>query len=64
MTWGLVALFVMFSVYGIVRLSQSVLFNNKDVNTIDIPSFDPKKANKNSQTGPSVSPGFQPGSAR
>jgi hypothetical protein len=64
MTWGLVALFVMFSVYGIVQLSQSVLFNNKDVNTIDIPSFDPKKANKNSQTGSSVSPGFQPASAR
>jgi cytochrome b subunit of formate dehydrogenase len=43
MTWGLVALFVMFSVYGIVRLSQGVLFNNRDVNTIDIPAFTPKK---------------------
>lgn len=37
MVWGLVALFVMFSVYGIIKLTQSLLFNNQDVTTIRIP---------------------------
>ncbi len=39
MKWGLIALFVMFSVYGIIKLGQSILFQGKDVTTIDIPSF-------------------------
>jgi hypothetical protein len=43
MTWGLVALFVMFSVYGIIRLAQSVLFGSKDVSTINIPTFNFKR---------------------
>lgn len=37
MGWGLVALFVMFSVYGIIKMTQGVLFNNTDVTTITIP---------------------------
>ena len=53
MSWGLVALFVMFSVYGIVKLAQSVFFNGKDINTITIPelNFGPRNgttANPNS----------------
>lgn len=36
MTWGLVALFVMFSVYGIIKLGQNI-FGFKDVSTIEIP---------------------------
>jgi uncharacterized membrane protein YidH (DUF202 family) len=39
MAYGLVALFVMFSVYGIIKLAQSVLFNSKDINTITIPEL-------------------------
>lgn len=37
--WGLVALFVMFSVYGIIKFGQGILFNGKDVNTITIPDI-------------------------
>ncbi len=44
-TLGLIALFVMFSVYGIIKLGQSILFSNSDVSTISIPSFDFKKGN-------------------
>ncbi len=39
MVWGLVALFVMFSVYGIINLAQSILFQGKDVGTISIPNI-------------------------
>ena len=39
MTWGLVALFVMFSVYGIIKLFQSILFQNGDVQSIIIPEI-------------------------
>ena len=37
--WGLVALFVMFSVYGIINFGQSILFQGKDVGTISIPNI-------------------------
>lgn len=43
MTWGLIALFVMFSVYGIIKFGQGILFAGKDVSTIDIPSFNFKQ---------------------
>lgn len=57
MTWGLVALFVMFSVYGIIKLGQSILFNNADINTISIPNIQFKAGNaSNVQIGNS-SPG-------
>ncbi len=39
MVWGLIALFVMFSVYGIINLGQSILFQGKEVNTINIPNI-------------------------
>jgi hypothetical protein len=39
MIWGLVALFVMFSVYGIISLAQGVLFNGKLNNSIVIPEI-------------------------
>ncbi len=39
MLWGLVGLFVMFSVYGIVRLAQGIFFNNQDITTITIPKI-------------------------
>ncbi len=42
MTWGLIALFVMFSVYGIIKLSQSILFGGRDVTSISIPSINLK----------------------
>lgn len=39
MKWGLIALFVMFSVYGIIQLFQGILFNGKDITTITIPNI-------------------------
>ena len=39
MGWSLVALFVMFSVYGIIKLGQNILFNGKDVSSITIPKI-------------------------
>ena len=39
MKWGLVALFVMFSVYGIIKFGQNILFNNIDVTKITIPEI-------------------------
>jgi hypothetical protein len=39
MLWGMIALFVMFSVYGIIKFGQGILFNGRDVTTIQIPSF-------------------------
>ncbi len=37
MMWGLVALFVMFSVYGIVKFAQDIFFKGQDITTIKIP---------------------------
>ena len=37
--WGLVALFVMFSVYGIIKFGQDLLFGGKDMTTITIPNL-------------------------
>ncbi|MBP6888693.1 MAG: hypothetical protein KBC21_03235 [Candidatus Pacebacteria bacterium] len=37
MIWGLVALFVMFSVYGIVKFAQNIFFKDVDINTITVP---------------------------
>ncbi len=39
MLWGLLGLFVMFSVYGIVKLAQGIFFNNQDITTITIPKI-------------------------
>lgn len=41
MLWGLVGLFVMFSVYGIVKLGQTIFFGNDrdSINTITIPKI-------------------------
>lgn len=39
MIWGLVGLFVMFSVYGIIKFGQGILFNGKDVTSIIIPDI-------------------------
>lgn len=39
MQWGLVALFVMFSVYGIIKYGQNILFNGMDVTKITIPEL-------------------------
>ncbi|MCF7843293.1 hypothetical protein K9M47_00160 [Candidatus Gracilibacteria bacterium] len=39
MAWGLIGLFIMFSVYGIIKLGQGILFGNKDVTTISIPNI-------------------------
>lgn len=39
MLWGLVALFVMFSVYGIVKLVQTILLPGQDNTTITIPKL-------------------------
>lgn len=39
MIWGLLALFVMFSVWGIIKLFQGVLFGSQNVNTIIIPDL-------------------------
>ncbi|MEN9881451.1 MAG: hypothetical protein RLZZ308_634 [Candidatus Parcubacteria bacterium] len=39
MMWGLVGLFVMFSVYGIVKFAQSTLLNGYDSRTITIPDI-------------------------
>jgi hypothetical protein len=47
-TWSLIALFCMFSVYGIIRLGQNVLFDGKDVSTIPIPNFTFKPGNAGS----------------
>lgn len=39
MVWGLVALFVMLSVYGIIKFAQTTLFQNADMTTITIPKI-------------------------
>ncbi len=55
MIWGLVGLFVMFSVYGIIKFSQSIIFGNKDVNTIVIPTMQIGGSGNNSGS-PSTNP--------
>ena len=37
--WSLTALFVMFSIYGIIKFGQGFIFDGKDTNTITIPDF-------------------------
>lgn len=37
--WSLVALFVMFSIYGIITFGQDILFNGRDTSNIIIPDF-------------------------
>jgi hypothetical protein len=39
MVWSLAALFVMFSVYGIIKFGQGIIFQGNDVNTITIPEL-------------------------
>lgn len=51
MIWSLVALFVMFSVYGIVKLAQSILLKGGDFKTIEIPTLDFKGSSKRSSGG-------------
>lgn len=76
MTWGLVALFVMFSVYGIIKLAQNTLFGGIDVTTIRIPDINfksgtsnnvligsPASPGANSGTGPATSPGANSGTS-
>jgi hypothetical protein len=44
MLWGLIALFVMFSVYGIVKFAQRTILQNEDVSTIKIPDINFKRS--------------------
>lgn len=39
MMWGLLGLFVMFSVYGIVKYAQNIFFQGQDITTITIPKI-------------------------
>lgn len=62
MIWGLVGLFVMFSVYGIIKFGQGILFNGKDVSSIVIPELilggkggTSGPSSKNTDTGGSTS---------
>lgn len=45
MMWGLVALFVMFSVYGIIKFGQQTFFSEIDMKTIEIPDIKFKRSN-------------------
>lgn len=47
---GLLALFVMFSVYGIIKLGQGILFGSANVNKIDIPEINFVKGTGNATT--------------
>jgi succinate dehydrogenase/fumarate reductase cytochrome b subunit len=55
MLWGLIALFVMFSVYGIIKFGQGIFFKDIDVNKITIPEINFKMSSQNNpnttQTG-------------
>jgi hypothetical protein len=46
----------MFSVYGIVKLAQSVLFNGKDINTITIPELNFKAQSSTGASGGANNP--------
>lgn len=39
MKWGLLALFVMFSVYGIIKYGQNIIFGTMDLTKITIPEI-------------------------
>jgi hypothetical protein len=56
MTWGLVALFVMFSVYGIIKLAQNVLGLSGTTESIIIPDIQFKSGTSASANAP-ASPG-------
>lgn len=45
MVWSLVALFVMFSVYGIVKFGQDILFQGRDMTKITIPEINLQGSN-------------------
>lgn len=51
LTWSLVALFVMFSVYGIIRFGQNILFQGQDVNRITVPQLNFGGSSAPSNTG-------------
>lgn len=60
MLWGLVALFVMFSVWGIITFVQGV-FEIKGQNTITIPNVRFIPSNTPTRTSPTPSPAVTPG---
>jgi hypothetical protein len=45
MMYGLLALFVMFSVYGIIKFGQRIFFSDIDTRTIEIPDIKFKRSN-------------------
>ncbi len=47
MTWSLVALFVMFSVYGIIKFTQNIIFQNTNITDIEIPNIKFKSSGSN-----------------
>jgi succinate dehydrogenase/fumarate reductase cytochrome b subunit len=59
MLWGLISVFVMFSVWGIIKFSQISLFGNSfDFTKINIPSIDSVKIGNTSGNGATT--GFNP----
>jgi hypothetical protein len=62
MTWSLVALFVMFSMYGIIKFFQVTFFGSDSTsNTIGVPEF--RFNTGSSQTSPSSEAGLPTGSS-
>lgn len=59
MIWGLVGLFVMFSVYGIIKFGQGILFNGRDVTSITIPDINLKGGSSGPST-PNTNTGGDP----
>jgi hypothetical protein len=62
MTGGLIALFVMFSVYGIIKFAQSTIFGSADMTSISIPNINFKAGGGTGNTtapGAPSSPGDQ-----
>ena len=59
MMYGLLALFVMFSVYGIIKFGQQTFFDGIDMKTIEIPDIKFKRSNGGDlgPSGPSGSTG-------
>lgn len=57
MTWGLVALFVMFSVYGIIKFAQSTLFGSTNMTEITIPNIKFRAGSNSGAPGNSDAPG-------
>jgi len=60
--WSLVALFVMFSVYGIIRFGQNILFQGQDVNRITVPQLNFGGGSGSSNTGGTTGGGTTGGS--